>query len=104
MAKRDYRHVTKDPILDVIRTEAQREGFIKGGAHRSIAQDEAEKRNVQMLSKDSGVSDTTLRNWFGGKTRRPQGFTSRLVLQALGVSTEYRRRDGSVIKMKPLHA
>lgn len=98
-AKRDYRQVTKDPIIDLIRGEAQREGFVKGGAYKKI-EDENEKRNISVLARDAGVSDTTLRNWFGGQTRRPQGFTSRLVLEALGVTTRFQRRDGTFIKLK----
>lgn len=94
---RDYRHITKDPIIDLIRTEAQREGFIKGGAHKI---DDGQKRNIGVLAKDSGVSDSTIRNWFFGKTKRPQSLSTRFVLEALGVSIRYFRANGTQIKRK----
>lgn len=98
MAKRDYRQITKDPIIDMMRTEAQREGFIKGGGQATSL----EKNNISTLATNAGVSDSTIRNWFFGDTKRPQSFTTRLVLEALGVSVRYVRADGSVIRQKAL--
>lgn len=92
---RDYRQIKKDPIIDLIRTEAQREGYVKGGGFKGT---ENEKRNIGMLAKDSGISDTTLRNWFGGKTKRPQSLSTRFVLEALGVSIRYYRSNGTQIR------
>lgn len=100
MAKRDYRQIKKDPLIDLMRTEAQKGGFIRGGTHTTKAD---QKHSIATLARDSGVSDTTIRNWFFGDTKRPQGFTSRLVLESLGIRTQYVRSDGTVIRQKSLH-
>jgi hypothetical protein len=96
----DYRHIKKDPIIDLIRTEAQREGFLKGGTHRTISEDDNQKRSIKALSDDSGISSTTLYNWFKGKTKRPQSLSTRFVLEALGVRVQYVRANGNIIKAK----
>jgi hypothetical protein len=81
----DYRFIDKDPVIDVIRTEAQRYGNL---SHRQLSQ----------IAMDSGVSVSTLQNWFNGDTRRPQSLSTRFVLQALNVHIEYVRDDGTSIR------
>lgn len=63
-----YNFVDKDPIIDVLRTEKQ----------RLVVSD-------QRLSNDTKVSISTLRNWFVGKTKRPQFATVAAVGAALGM-------------------
>jgi len=64
---RTYSFVDKDPIIDIMRT---------------LAQDS--KRSYLEISDTSGVSTTTLYNWFHGATRRPQFCTIAAVAGALG--------------------
>lgn len=85
MSNNDYRFIDKDPVIDVIRTEAQRYGNLSGG-------------QLQKLSLESGVSVSTLWNWFNGDTRRPQSLSTRFVLEALGVAIQYVREDGTKIR------
>ena len=84
-SKSDYRFIEKDPIIDVIRTEAQRGGDLK-------------QKHLEKIAYDSGVSVSTLRHWFFGNTQRPQRLSTRFVLDAIGVRVRYYRRDGSQIK------
>lgn len=88
MSNNDYRFIDKDPVIDVIRTEAQRYG--------NLSHDQLSK-----LSLESGVSISTLWNWFNGDTRRPQSLSTRFVLQALGVDIKYVRGDGTTIRQHP---
>lgn len=60
-----YNFVDKDPVIDRLR------GYTKGIKYSKI-------------SADSGVSVTTLRNWFEGQTKRPQYATVIAVMRALG--------------------
>lgn len=85
MSNNDYRFIDKDPVIDVIRTEAQRYGNL---SHKQLVE----------LSLESGVSVGTLHNWFEGETRRPQSLSTRFVLQALGVDIQYVRQDGTKIR------
>lgn len=85
MSRDDYRFIDKDPVIDVIRTEAQRYG--------NLSHDQLSK-----LSVESGVSVSTLHNWFFGETRRPQSLSTRFVLEALDVSIKYVRGDGTSIR------
>jgi DNA-binding phage protein len=62
-----YNFVDKDPIIDKMR------GFIK-----------KEELTYSEIESKSGVSSTTLYNWFDGKTRRPQYATVMAVIGALG--------------------
>ena len=63
---RTYLFKDKDPAIDKIRT---------------ILEDSGESyRDIQVAS---GVSTTTLTNWFHGKTRRPQFATLNAVARAL---------------------
>ena len=73
---RTYRFIEKDPIIDRMRTMVQDEGLMeKLGAMHEI----------------SGVSETTLRNWFFGDTRRPQHSTIAAIATSLGYREEFVR-------------
>jgi len=64
---KSYNFVNKDPIIDVIRTVV-----------------EDEEKSYNQVSAGSGVSTQTLRNWFLGKTRRPQFCTIAAVARCCG--------------------
>lgn len=64
---KSYNFVDKDPVIDLM---------------RGLIQDQ--KAAYGRLSYDSGVSEATLRNWFDGKTKRPQFATVAAVMSALG--------------------
>lgn len=67
---KSYSFVDKDPVIDALRTQVS----------------DAKVKYTQ-LSADSGVSYTTLRNWFHGEVRRPQFATIAAVATALGKRT-----------------
>lgn len=71
-----YRFKNKDPIIDKLRTAMQ-----------------DEKMSYKEVSANSGVSETTLRNWFEGGTRRPQFATTMAAARAM-------RRDLKLVKLK----
>lgn len=78
---RTYRWIDKDPIIDAVRTVVKSE----------------EKLKNNMVHEISGVSTTTLDNWFDGSTRRPQNSTITAVTSALGyVRQDTFNRDGTV--------
>jgi transcriptional regulator with XRE-family HTH domain len=64
---RSYNFVDKDPIIDELRTIDQKEGLTY--------------RQVHYLS---GISESTMRNWFEGKTKRPQNASIEAFVRALG--------------------
>ena len=64
---RTYRFTDYDPVIAVIRT----------------ARDEAKTKTVT-IHNDSGVSSSTLYNWFNGKTRKPQFATVVAVARSIG--------------------
>lgn len=84
----DYRFIDKDPVIDVIRTEVQRQGNMSKG-------------QLQRLSLDSGVSVQTLHNWFNGDTRRPLSLSTRFVLEALNVKVMYQRGEDQTFIRQP---
>lgn len=65
-----YPFTTKDPIIDVLRTI---------------------KRDTEMKDSEitaaGGPTTSTLRNWFVGKTRRPQFATVAAAASAMGATT-----------------
>lgn len=69
---RSYNFVDKDPVIDRIRTIVEDEGLSYGEIHII-----------------SGVSATTLTNWFDGETRRPQYATIAAVTHSLGYKQEF---------------
>jgi DNA-binding phage protein len=72
-----YNFVDKDPIIDRMRTMVQREGIKYSEIHAR-----------------SGVTPSTMHNWFDGKTRRPQFATVMAVVHALGYKVVYVKRGG----------
>lgn len=64
---KSYSFTEKDPIIDEVRTVFQDSGKTK-----------------QWVEDESGVTSTTLRAWFEGKTRKPQAATVNAVLRSLG--------------------
>jgi transcriptional regulator with XRE-family HTH domain len=71
---RTYRFIEKDPVIDRVRTIVQDEGLYK---------------NLTAVHEISGVSATTLHNWFHGDTRRPQHSTIAAVLSSLGYEEQF---------------
>jgi transcriptional regulator with XRE-family HTH domain len=69
---RSYNFVDKDPVIDKVRTLVAREGL----KHKDV-------------ERISGVSSTTLHNWFDGQTRRPQFATVAAVTSSLGYSAKF---------------
>ena len=64
---KSYNFVDKDPIIDEIRTVVRDSGA-----------------TYKRIEEQSGVCAVTLRNWFDGKTRKPQAATINAVLRSLG--------------------
>ena len=64
---RTYVFRNKDPIIDKLRT---------------VVDDS--KQSYSLIAESSGVSATTIYNWFHGKTRRPQFATLNAVARSLG--------------------
>jgi DNA-binding phage protein len=62
-----YMFRDKDPVIDYLRTAKKRAGCSNG-----------------QVARDSGVSATTLHNWFDGKTRRPQFATVLAAARGIG--------------------
>jgi len=73
-----YNFVDKDPIIDKMRTMVKREGLKYGE-----------------ISGLSGVSSSTMHNWFEGKTKRPQYATVMAVVHALGYRATFTKKGGS---------
>jgi DNA-binding phage protein len=67
-----YNFTDKDPVIDKMRNMVKREGLKYG-----------------QLSKMSGVSSTTMHNWFEGKTKRPQYATVMAVVMSMGYRVNY---------------
>jgi len=64
---KSYSFIDKDPIIDEIRTVYQNSGV-----------------NYKWIEDNSGVTSVTIRNWFSGKTKKPQAATINAVLRSLG--------------------
>jgi transcriptional regulator with XRE-family HTH domain len=73
-----YNFVDKDPIIDKMRAMVKREGLKYGE-----------------ISGLSGVSSSTMHNWFEGKTKRPQYATVMAVVHALGYRATYTKKGGA---------
>lgn len=83
---RSYSFKDKDPIIDRIRTVMQDEGV-----------------SNQDVAESSGVSPTTLHNWFKGETLRPQFATVMAVARGMGydlqlVQTQKRASSGVALQ------
>jgi hypothetical protein len=71
---RTYNYVDKNPVIDKVRTLVQDEGLIK---------------KLGVVHEISGVSTSTLDNWFNGTTRSPQHATIAAVITSLGYQEEF---------------
>lgn len=69
---RSYVFKDKDPIIDRVRTLVEDEGI--------------EERKLAIIS---GVSASTLSNWFDGETKKPQFATIAAVTTAMGYVTDF---------------
>lgn len=70
-----YNFVDKDPVIDKMRTLVKREGL-----------------KYSDIQKLSGVTTSTMHNWFEGKTKRPQYATVMAVVHALGYRAHFLRK------------
>lgn len=95
MSKDGYRFIDKDPILDLIKTEAQID--LSGNVGGRIT-----KAMFEKWSLDSGIGVPTLRNWLYGDTKKPRALSTRFALEALGIQTVRYRRDGTKIESNRL--
>lgn len=71
---RTYNYIDKNPVIDKVRTLIQDEGLIK---------------KLAVVHEISGVSTSTLDNWFNGTTRSPQHATIAAVITSLGYREEF---------------
>lgn len=75
---RTYRFRDKDPVIDLLRTVIQDLDI-----------------SYTKVSAQSGVSTTTLYNWFNGPTRRPQHCAVQAVARSLHYELKMvRRKNG----------
>ena len=81
---KSYSFVDKDPIIDEIRT-------IVGASGASY----------KWIEDESGVTQTTLYAWFGGKTKKPQAATINAVLRALGYKLAPVPNGAAIVKFMP---
>lgn len=75
---KSYSFVDKDPIIDRLRT---------------VLADEGE--TYAKINEMSGVSTSTLYNWFDGPTQRPQFATVMAVARALGYDLTIAKIEGT---------
>jgi len=71
---RTYSYIDKNPVIDKVRTLIQDEGLMK---------------KLPIVHEISGVSTSTLDNWFNGKTRSPQHATIAAVITSLGYQEQF---------------
>lgn len=73
---RTYSYIDKDPVIDEMRTLVQDEGLMK---------------KLDLVHELSGVSTSTLTNWFDGETKSPQNRTVSAVATALGYERKWNK-------------
>lgn len=71
---RTYRFMDKDPVIDKMRTLIQDQGLMK---------------KLELVHQLSGVSTSTLVNWFDGDTKSPQNRTIMAVVSSLGYKVDF---------------
>jgi hypothetical protein len=90
---RTYRtcsYIDKNPVIDKMRTLIQDEGLIK---------------KLSIVHEISGVSTSTLDNWFNGTTRSPQHATIAAVITSLGYKEEFvKEKDIDIEKERKVAA
>jgi transcriptional regulator with XRE-family HTH domain len=74
---RTYSYVDKNPVIDKVRTLIQDEGLMK---------------ELKIVHEISGVSTSTLDNWFNGETRSPQHATIAAVITSLGYEETFQKK------------
>ena len=74
---RTYSYIDKNPVIDKVRTLIQDEGLI---------------RKLGVVHEISGVSTSTLDNWFNGTTRSPQHSTIAAVITSLGYEETFQKK------------
>jgi hypothetical protein len=80
---RSYVFREKDPVIDQLR------GLM--GNHVTIGQ----------IVKDGGPSDSCMRNWFYGETRRPQNATIEAAGRAMGYERRWQKMRRPLVTNKP---
>lgn len=73
---RTYQFTDKDPVIDQLRTMLEDNGLLQ---------------KQKIVHELSGVSISTLHNWFKGNTKRPQHATIAAVSSSLGYEMEFRK-------------
>ena len=73
-----YNFVDKDPVIDRTHRLVKREGM-----------------SYKEIHERSGVTVSTLRGWFEGKTKRPQWCTVMAVVHALGYRATFTKKGGA---------
>ena len=87
---RTYNYIDKNPVIDKVRTLIQDEGLIK---------------KLSVVHEISGVSTSTLDNWFNGTTRSPQHATIAAVITSLGYQERFvKERDIDLEKEREVAA
>jgi hypothetical protein len=87
---RTYSYVDKNPVLDKVRTLVQDEGLFK---------------ELKIVHEISGVSTSTLDNWFHGSTKSPQHATIAAVITSLGYEETFvKKKDINVEHERKLAA
>jgi transcriptional regulator with XRE-family HTH domain len=83
---KSYRFTNKDPIIDRLRTIIADQGA-----------------TLNYIERKSGVCANTLRNWFHGKTKRPQHATVAAVAAVLGYHIAFVKHSNGE-NVTPIHA
>ena len=87
---RTYSFIDKNPVIDKVRTLVRDEGLIK---------------KLSIVHEISGVSTSTLDNWFNGTTRSPQHATIAAVITSLGYQEEFvKKKDIDIEKERDVAA
>jgi hypothetical protein len=85
---KDYRFVTKDPVVGIIQEELRRTGNLSN-------------EQLERVAWDSGVRVETIKAWLYHDVRFPRSLTTRFVLETLGVTIQYQRSDGTYVREAP---
>jgi hypothetical protein len=85
-----YLFKTKDPVIDLLRTALQFEAEAQGVKFGTV---------IAQIAKSSGVTNTTLRNWFFGATISPRYCCVAAV--ANSVRASFRVGERKMAKRKP---
>lgn len=82
----DYRHLDKDPVIDIVRSAFQQTGM-----------------DIDEVADKAFVHPRTIHNWLDGATRRPQNITVDCVLCILGITRAATWTEtGKILRLSPL--